>query len=401
MHCRHWPRRIACSSCTSAKSESTVSVRCVHASWLCKLAHTVPCFSLAFLSAISLLHTLPAPYVESHFATILLARCHFELHAYADCCTSYAHSRTLSPGGENLVGLEYYSTALWHRKESSVLASLAQQLALHDRCSPEANMALGNAFSLARDSSGALKFFRRAIQVSAGRSAYAYVLAAHEYMAAEEFERAVAGYRLSLRADPRCYTAWYGLGNVYVRQEKYAMAVYHFKRALQLNPGSSVLHSYLGMTLHSARRFDDALAAFRAAAALEPRSPLPRFQMAHVLTASGRLDEAIEQLKMLAHIVPREANVHFLMGKILKKKGNVRRKQEKTSWDQSACELMQPWSITAHSLFSLLFPLVQLPLAMHHLVCALDLDPKDRTLIKAAIDNLHSQAIDDEEEEIC
>jgi anaphase-promoting complex subunit 3 len=72
-------------------------------------------------------------------------------------------------------------------------------------------------------------------------------LAAHEYAATEDFDKAITEYRHAIRIDQSHYNAWYGLGSVFFRQEKYQMAVYHLQRAISINPRSSILHCYLGM----------------------------------------------------------------------------------------------------------------------------------------------------------
>jgi anaphase-promoting complex subunit 3 len=98
----------------------------------------------------------------------------------------------------------------------------------------------------------------RAVQLDP-RFAYAYTLSAHEYVANEDFDKAIAGYRAAIGVDPRHYNAWYGMGNIYYRQEKYELAAYHFKRALTINSRSSVLHCYLGMVLHASKRHEEVI----------------------------------------------------------------------------------------------------------------------------------------------
>jgi anaphase-promoting complex subunit 3 len=71
----------------------------------------------------------------------------------------------------------------------------------------------------------------------------------------------------------------------------------------------------------------------------------------------------LEVLNDVKDFAPREASVHFLMGKIYKKLGNVNE-------------------------------------AMRHFTTTLDLNPKDKNVVKAAIDKLHcgeSEGSDDED----
>lgn len=130
---------------------------------------------------------------------------------------------------------------------------------------------------------------------------YAYTLSGHEYVANEDFDKAINCYRHAIRTDPRHYNAWYGLGTIYYRQEKFEFAEYHFKRALAINPRSSLLYCFLGMVLHSTRQFDEALRVLAIAGELQPLNPQARFQRANVLITQHRYEEVrtIEGLQCL------------------------------------------------------------------------------------------------------
>ncbi|EKU21963.1 anaphase-promoting complex subunit 3, partial [Nannochloropsis gaditana CCMP526] len=148
----------------------------------------------------------------------------------------------------------------------------------------------------------------------------------------------------------------------YFRQEKYELAEYHFSRALSINTASSVLHTYLGMVFHANGKSLQALNMLARASAIQPDNPQARFQRANVLMKLDRYQEAQEELERVRDHAPREASVHFLLGKICKRLG----KREK---------------------------------ALRHFLLALDFDPKDGNLVKAAIDQLELPEEAEEEEE--
>jgi anaphase-promoting complex subunit 3 len=54
---------------------------------------------------------------------------------------------------------------------------------------------------------------------------YAYTLAGHEHVSNEDFDKATASFRSSLRTDERHYNAWYGLAIIYLKQEKYQVNI--------------------------------------------------------------------------------------------------------------------------------------------------------------------------------
>lgn len=300
--------------------------------------------------------SLPRSQYLTGWVLVQMGRAYFEMVDYNKATHMFELARKTEP--HRVKGMEYYSTALWHLKKEVQLSFLAQQLVDFDKLAPETWIVVGNCFSLQKEHETALKFFRRAIQLDAW-CAYAYTLSAHEYVANEDFDKALAGYRHSIGVNERHYNAWYGIGNIYYRQEKYELAAYHFKRAVGINDRSSVLYCYLGMVLHASRRYQQALDMLEKADQLEPTNPLAKFQKANVYMSLEEYAMALAQLENVKEFAPREASVHFLMGKIYKKLGKV---------DQ----------------------------AMLRFITALDLDPKDRNLVKSAIDKLHAPSNGDD-----
>jgi anaphase-promoting complex subunit 3 len=104
-------------------------------------------------------------------------------------------------------GLEILSTALWHLKRDTDLASLAQQSVEVDRLCPEVWCVVGNCFSLQREHSTAVRFFERALQL-APDFVYAHTLCGHEHFANESYDKAIASFRQALRCDERHFNAW-------------------------------------------------------------------------------------------------------------------------------------------------------------------------------------------------
>jgi anaphase-promoting complex subunit 3 len=95
---------------------------------------------------------------------------------------------------------------------------------------------------------------------------------------------------------------------------------------------------------------------------LEPNNPLAKFHKANLYVSLEEYELALLELEQVKEFAPREASVHFLMGRIHKR-------------------LNQPDA------------------AMMRFITALDLDPKDRNLVKSAIDKLHAPNGEDDDEE--
>ena len=91
---------------------------------------------------------------------------------------------------------------------------------------------------------------------------------------------------------------------------------------------------------------------------MDPNNPLNRYQKATVLISLGRLREALSVLEELSTKLPREGQIHILIGNIYKELGN-------------------------------------LDIALSHYNIALDLEPKEASLIRNLIEKLNRQTEDE------
>lgn len=288
--------------------------------------------------------------VDSCYAFALLARAWFERAEYAQAVVWYERVRKCDVNCT--MGVEYYSTALWHLKRTVDLAYLARDMADRAPMRAETWIVVGNVFSLEKEHDLAIRFFKRALQLDENCT-YAYTLAGHEHIANEDFDQATVCYRHALRTDRSHYNAWWGLGTIFARQEKHSLAQLHFQRALAIHPTSSVLCCYLGTVLAKMGRFDEALHSLNRAKELNPANPQARFQRARVLFRDERWEETLEELEFVRDAVPREASVHMFLGQVCSK---LKMKDR----------------------------------AMVHFVAALDLDPKGAASVREAMNQMDS-----------
>ena len=305
------------------------------------------------------LHLFQAlPHVQHNTGWVLHheGRAYFEMADYQNAQRCLELMQRVEP--HRMKGLELLSTVLWQLKKEVEIAHLAQRAVDFDRLAPEAWCIVGNCFSLQKEHETALVFFGRSLQLDTSFT-YTHTLSGYEYMANEDFDKAVACFRNAIRSDERHYNAWYGLGAIYHRQEKYDLAEYHFHRAVTINPQSSVLRCNLGMSQYSNGKAMQALDTLAEAFRLDPHNPQARFQRATIYVSLNRPEEALRELEKVRDAAPREATVHFAMGKVLKRLGRPEQ-------------------------------------AMRCFLTALDLDPKDNQLIKSAMDKLDEPDMDEE-----
>jgi len=306
--------------------------------------------------ALELFRELPPEQINTGWVQHQIGKAYFEMTDYQQAHRALQQMQKVEP--HRIKGLDILSTTLWQLKKEVELSDLAQQVVDFDRMAPEAWFVVGNCFSLQKEHETAITFFRRAIQLNPSYT-YAHTLCGHEYTSNEDFEKAISCYRDAIRVDCRHYNAWYGLGAIYFRQEKFDLAEYHFQRALDINSQSSVLHCHLGMAQHQNGKTMEALDTLAGAFRLDPRNPQAHYQRATIFMTLDRPEDALSELEKVRSAAPKEASVHFNMGKVHKRLG-------------------QPAK------------------AMRCFLTALDLDPKDNNLIKAAMDRLDEPDVEEE-----
>jgi anaphase-promoting complex subunit 3 len=260
-------------------------------------------------------NALPSSQRETPYILAQIGKAYYEQASYSEAEKFFIRVKTLCPS--RLEDMEIYSTVLWHMKNEVELAYLAHELIETERLGPQAWCAIGNSFSLQREHDQALKCFRRATQIDP-QFAYGFTLQGHEYVANEEFEKALDAYRCAVGADGRHYNAWYGLGKVYEKMGKWEIAEQHYRTAAKINPTNAVLVCCIGVVLEKCKKPHDALVMYGHACALAPGSALSRFKKARCLMGLGRPKEALVELKVLKDVAPDEANVHFLLGRLYK-----------------------------------------------------------------------------------
>ncbi|KAG0243305.1 anaphase-promoting complex subunit cdc27 [Actinomortierella wolfii] len=243
--------------------------------------------------------------------------------------TYFARARQLEPYIQS--DMELYSTCLWHLQKEVALSALSKELKDLNHLSPEAWVALGNAYSLKHDRDQALRCFERATQLD-DTFAYAHTLSGHEYVENEEFDKAQAEYRKALGIDPRSFYAWYGLGSIYHKTGKDDLALVHYLEAKKLNPNHSVVLYWVGTIQERLDRLSEAVRSFDEALRVDPTNASARYRRAKVLVDMRRLDEAFQDLEELRQVTPNEPNIYMLQGRIFIQRGQKEKALRHLTW---------------------------------------------------------------------
>jgi len=314
------PKAAGCStsvSSTSAKEMMAVSVL----KGVGEALHAVHRFHCQ--DALEILSKLPSHERESAFCQDLAARCNFELQNYRDAAILYKRCSSLHKFHSSL-GLEYYSTTLWHLGDRLELGQLSRQVLEWSRLRPQAWCVAGNCFSLEKDHEQAVRCFERAIQLNP-KHAYARTLLGHELVALEKYDKAIQQYRSAIDVDPRNYGAWWGLGRVCQSQEDLVQAKYNFLRAVEINGSNQVLRTSLGMVLQALGEPQRALQLFNRAVESSHCRALALFQKACILSSQKQHVKAADELVKARCLAPREPCIHVQMGRVQLGLGNVRK----------------------------------------------------------------------------
>jgi len=113
------------------------------------------------------------------------------------------------------------------------------------------------------------------------------------------------------------------------------------------------------MAQHQNGKTMEALDTLAGAFQIDPHNPQAHYQRATIFMTLDRPQDALAELEKVRSAAPKEASVHFNMGKVHKRLGNPSQ-------------------------------------AMRCFLTALDLDPKDNNLIKAAMDRLDEPDVEEE-----
>ncbi|KAJ7285681.1 hypothetical protein C8J57DRAFT_1285528 [Mycena rebaudengoi] len=245
------------------------------------------------------LEQLPYVHQTTPWVLAMIGRAHYEQLEYAHAERAFKTLRSLQP--YRLLDMEVYSTLLWHLQRNAWIA-------------------VGNLFSLQKERAQALTCFRRAAHMDPS-CAYAYTLSGHESID-EDLEKAINFFQSALRADPRHYNAWYGLGTCYLRMSKVRLAEYHYRKSVEIHPHNAVLLGCVGMAVERRGDRDAALMLFDQAVKLAPENPLVRYRRSKILIAMKKYDAAAKDLETLRISSPEESNVVFQLAKVYRLVGD-------------------------------------------------------------------------------
>jgi Flp pilus assembly protein TadD len=113
----------------------------------------------------------------------------------------------------------------------------------------------------------------------------------------KDLEGAVKHWRKALELDPKRVQAHYDLGNALLDQEDLEGAVKHYRKALEIAPKFAMAHNNLGIVLRKQNDVHGAVKHYRKALELAPEYPDAHCNLGHLLRAQCHFAEALEHLE--------------------------------------------------------------------------------------------------------
>ena len=211
-------------------------------------------------------------------AVLLLADCNVRLGKYKTVIDSLSPLADADPNNRAVAFL--LGSALLSDGQLSRGQQVIDRV-FHDEDSAEAHLLLGSTLLLADDGHGAIKEFRRAIE---------------------------------LDAKLPTLQAWYG--RALMRMGDAASAMTAFAAELQINPNDFDANLFTGVLLRQDKQHDEALRYLTRAIALRPRDQYARYHLAAVYVALARVKDALPLLEGVAKEVPEFSEARVLLASV-------------------------------------------------------------------------------------
>ncbi|KAI5185636.1 anaphase-promoting complex subunit 3 [Nematocida homosporus] len=199
--------------------------------------------------------------------------------------------------------LHYYSSILWHKRDRSMLASLARTVFGVNPFSAVAWAVLGNHYSLRKETDKAITSFERSLVIK--KDPYVLCLLGHEHFMNSNLRESLRCFISSIQMKAGNHNGMAGCGLIYEKMGKKESAEYCFMRAVRSNP-QNVLLGYLSVKfLVQHQKIDKAYALLR--------------RYLRIDESLGSLAEKIENNLLRRYLLPREQNEHmsFLLESLL------------------------------------------------------------------------------------
>jgi serine/threonine protein kinase/Tfp pilus assembly protein PilF len=178
---------------------------------------------------------------------------------------------------------------------------------------------LGTALAALKDYDGAVKHFKKCLELDAQ-----YVHAHNNLGSAvydqRDYDAAITHYEAAIRLQPQFAPAHSNLGVALYARRKVAEAIRSIERAIEIDPDYAAAHVARGNILRHEQKLDAAIEAYNKAIAIDRQSLGAHTAVAVALTDRRDLVDAVAACRRALDIDPRHAPAHAQLGTALYQK---------------------------------------------------------------------------------
>ncbi|EPR78794.1 Anaphase promoting complex subunit (Cdc27/Nuc2/BimAfamily) [Spraguea lophii 42_110] len=135
--------------------------------------------------------------------------------------------------------IDVYSTALWNKRNTGILAALSKELYMKDKYNHVTYVVMGNYFSSFEDRTRAEICFNRALSLK--RTHHTHSLLGHEYILKDQYTQAINNFLSSLKFRLKNHSAYFGLGISHAKIEKLENSKHFYEKGVKSSPDNFFL----------------------------------------------------------------------------------------------------------------------------------------------------------------
>jgi tetratricopeptide (TPR) repeat protein len=188
--------------------------------------------------------------------------------------------------------------------------------------SPGAHVNLGFVLTGKGDMDGALRCFRKALELDPTYAA-AHTNLGAALAARGDQDGAIRCYRRAIELDPKLAQAHSNLGSALCARGDVDGAIHCFEKAIGLGPGRTSFHYNLGVALQAKGDLDSAIRCYQKATELDPKNAWAHYNLGNALRARRDQEGAIRSYRKVLELDPKDAKAHTNLGNALQAKGDV------------------------------------------------------------------------------
>jgi tetratricopeptide (TPR) repeat protein len=215
-----------------------------------------------------------------------------------------------------LVGMSHYGLA-----EYAAAVPYLKQAADHDAQNLPLLLTLAHSCLLSKQYPCVLDVYHRMIAQNA-ESAEADMLVGEALDEMKDTNGATREFRAAVQANSKEPNAHFGLGYLLWTQLQFQEASQEFQAELENTPDYSKAMLYLADSDIKLNRNEDARSLLERVVAMEPTNSMGLLDLGIVYAEANRKEDALREFKAVAALTPNDVNVHMWLGRLYRSTGN-------------------------------------------------------------------------------